>query len=77
MREELHNSRKKLKLTQQQVADRVGISRSFYCRIELGKEDPNLEYACKIVHVLNTNIENAFNDIFLRFDVRSRNKIAV
>ena len=83
-RDELRNRRKELELTQQNVADEVGISRSFYTRIELGKEDPHIKTACKIASVLDTDVgqvfkdlESAYKEIFLFLNVRSTNKKAV
>lgn len=39
-RTKLINYRKQLKLTQQEMADKLNISRSFYCRLEGGLRNP-------------------------------------
>lgn len=48
MRKKLLELRKKRKLTQQQVAKSVGISRAYYARIENGERNPSLSIAFKI-----------------------------
>jgi putative transcriptional regulator len=70
-RERLISRRVKLSLSQQNVADLSGISRSFYTRIELGIETPSLEVAFRIADALQSD-----TDFLFRFDVRNTNKTA-
>lgn len=51
-RQELEAKRKKLKKTQGQVADDVGISRAYYSMIEAGKKTPSPPVAKKIASAL-------------------------
>ncbi|EHF3563930.1 helix-turn-helix transcriptional regulator [Enterococcus faecalis] len=53
MREWLVDSRLKNKLTQEQVAERADIERSYYNMIERGKRRPSVEIAKKIANVLS------------------------
>lgn len=71
IKEILRSRRKKLGLSQQQVAELVGISRSFYTRIELGTERPSLDVAFKIAKTLGLDV-NIFD-----LNVRMENKIAM
>lgn len=47
--------RKKLKLTHQDVAISVNVSRQYYGMIESGERDPSVETAKKIADLLNFN----------------------
>lgn len=60
MKNHLKDLRKDRKLTQQDLADQVGVSRQSVISIELGKYDPSLPLAFKIAHVLNKPIEDIF-----------------
>jgi putative transcriptional regulator len=53
----LIKKRKKLKLKQSEVAEKSGISRSFYINIESGTRNPSLRTASKIAKVLEVDIE--------------------
>lgn len=55
MRLWLKDLRQKRNLTQQQVAKRAGIERSFYTQIELGQRNPSVQTAQRIASVLNFN----------------------
>lgn len=57
----LKKARTKLRLSHQDIADRVGISRCFYTQIETGTRYPRLEIAFKISEVLGIPI----NDLFI------------
>jgi len=67
MREILKRERMKQKLTQQELADKAGISRVHYTQIEnaSNKKNPSLEVALKIKTALGYNSD----DLFLYFDI--------
>lgn len=69
MRTNMVNRRKKLRLTQEQVANKAGIARTTYTNIELGDKNPSLAVALKIKQALKTDKD----DIFLTNDVPKRN----
>lgn len=47
-------------MTQEQLANKVGVTRQTIIAIEKGKYTPSLELAFKISRVFNENIENVF-----------------
>jgi putative transcriptional regulator len=47
-------------MTQQQLADKVGVTRQTIIAIEAGKYAPSLPLAFRIAHAFNTTIENVF-----------------
>ena len=61
---ELENNLKKIrrshKLTQQQLAQRVGVSRQSVYAIETGKSEPSLILALKMANALGVNIAEIF-----------------
>jgi putative transcriptional regulator len=59
-RVKLVTGRKKLDLTQDEVARRVGISRAYLANIEAGKHTPSLEVAAKLSAVLKMSIDDLF-----------------
>ena len=59
----LAEARKKMKLTQEEVAKEIGISRSFYGLIEIGKRRPTYGMAVKLASILNRPINELFFDI--------------
>jgi putative transcriptional regulator len=61
----LINKRKELGKTQKELAESIGIARSFYTNIERGVKDPSLEIAVKIAKELKTTIDYIFfnNDV--------------
>lgn len=62
---QLINYRKQLHLTQKEVADYVGIHRSYYGLIESGDRNPNLKIAMKISKKMGCSLEKLFpNEIF-------------
>lgn len=69
MRINMINRRKKLRLTQEQVANKAGIARTTYTNIELGDKNPSLAVALKIKEALRTDKD----DIFLTNHVPQRN----
>lgn len=60
MNKKLYEARKKRGLTQQEVAERVGIDRTHYVRIENGSRTPSLGVARKIASVFGMPIEEIF-----------------
>ncbi len=47
-------------MTQQNLADKVGVSRQTIVAIEKGKYSPSLELAFRISHVFNSPLEEVF-----------------
>lgn len=47
-------------MTQQALADRIGVTRQTVNAIELGKYSPSLEVAFRIARVFNTPIDGVF-----------------
>ena len=47
-------------MTQQQLADEVGLTRQTIAAIEAGKYSPTLEVAFQIAHVFRQPLENIF-----------------
>ena len=47
-------------LTQEQLADKVGVRRETIMRLEAGKYNPSLKLAIDISRVVNTSIEDIF-----------------
>lgn len=72
MREKLKNERKKNNLTQQELADLVGISRVHYTQIENNSNNkkPSLDVAISIKKVLGYEGD----DLFLTEKVPNKNK---
>jgi putative transcriptional regulator len=48
-------------MTQQDLADKVGVSRQTIVAIEKGKYSPSLELAFKIAHVFKSPLEEVFS----------------
>lgn len=59
MRHYLKKSRIKKKLTQQQMAEKLDISLSYYCQIESGErqKDLDLSIATKLAEIFNVTVE--------------------
>lgn len=60
LRQSLIKARKKSELTQGQVAEAVGIDRSFYTHIERGDRTPSLDIAIRIARALGKQVEDIF-----------------
>lgn len=60
VRENLIIARKNAGLTQQQLSEKVGISRAFLTNIELGKYTPSLKVASEIAIFLEKDISELF-----------------
>ena len=69
MRNKLKEVREKKKMTQEQLAKKVGIARTTYTNIELGTKNPSLDVAIRIKKVLKVKDD----DIFLLDNVPKRN----
>lgn len=57
----IQKKRKQLELTQEDVADKVGISRAYMGYIEQGRNAPSLEILEKIAKVLKSPISEFFS----------------
>ena len=71
VRELLIQRRKKKGITQQEMANLLGIARSTYSAYELGNIDPPLKISTKIKEILNYRNDN----IFLISNVSKTDKI--
>ncbi|MTI57817.1 MAG: helix-turn-helix transcriptional regulator [Geosporobacter ferrireducens] len=47
-------------LTQKDMADKLGISESFYCQLEGGKRKMTIDYGMKIAHALSKSLDEIF-----------------
>lgn len=47
-------------MTQQQLAEKAGVTRQTIVALEQGKYSPSLELAFRIAHVFNTPLEEVF-----------------
>lgn len=59
-RTELINARKKLKLTQEEVSKKAGISRVSYAKYEIGLRTPSVTRAKLIADVLKSKVDKIF-----------------
>ncbi|KNF08526.1 putative transcriptional regulator [Gottschalkia purinilytica] len=69
MRLNLKKAREKKKLTQSEIAKKIGIARTTYTNIERGDKNPSFLVALKIKEILNTESD----DIFLSRNVPKGN----
>ena len=60
MQIKLYDARKRAKLSQQEVADILGISRNSYGQKERGDVSFNLEEMFALSNLLNTNLDDLF-----------------
>lgn len=60
MRNKLELYRKELGITQNQLAEELGVSRQTISSIENGKYNPSLVLAIKISRLINKDIEDIF-----------------
>ena len=56
----IEKKRKTIKLTQEELAERVGISRAYMGFIEQGRNTPSLEVLEKIARVLRVKVSDLF-----------------
>lgn len=61
MKNALKELRKEFNLTQEQLADRVGVSRQTIISIENGKYNPSLLLAYKLARTFSRTIEEVFD----------------
>jgi transcriptional regulator with XRE-family HTH domain len=60
--EKLRSYRKEAGLTQQQVADAIGMNRSAYAYYEVGKSSPKLSVLKKISELYNTTVDKLLEE---------------
>lgn len=60
MRNKLKKYRKMLKLTQDELAEGLNVTRQTINAIELGKHDPSLRLALRLSRLFNCSIEDMF-----------------
>jgi transcriptional regulator with XRE-family HTH domain len=58
----LHKARKKKGLTQEELAEKLGMSRLEYLRIENGYKDPKISIAREISHFFGETIDYLFEN---------------
>jgi putative transcriptional regulator len=64
MKTKIKELRKKLKITQEELAEKVGVTRQTINSLEKGRYNPSLELAYKISKALKAKrIESVFNKI--------------
>lgn len=56
----IQKRRKELKLTQEQIAEKIHVSRAYVGYIEQGRNVPSIEVLDKIARVLKINIKDLF-----------------
>jgi len=56
----LKRIRKKNGITQKEMAERMGISESFYCQLEGGKRKLTVDYAFRITEILEKSLDEIF-----------------
>ena len=61
-------------MTQQQLADKTGVTRQTIVAIENGKYSPTLELAFRIAHVFKTPLEEVFSFDFENDSKETANK---
>ncbi|MBD5536780.1 MAG: helix-turn-helix transcriptional regulator [Lachnospiraceae bacterium] len=66
--EQLKKARKKMNYTQQQIADKMGITKSTYCGYETGKRQPDVKKIKQLAEILNTS-----GDILLETNITVHN----
>lgn len=57
----LHVHRAERRITQQQLADAVGVTRGTIIAIEKGNYNPSLELAFRLARYFNTDIDSLFS----------------
>lgn len=57
---QLKEARKTVKLTQEEVAQKVEITTRYYQRLEKGDSTPNVKLAKRLANVLNSTIDELF-----------------
>lgn len=62
MNKKLVNYRKNLDLTPQEMAFKIGVSASYYYKIEEASRNPSYNFLCKCKKKLDINIDEIFFD---------------
>ena len=62
MENKLKEMRQEKKISQEQVAIQICISKSYYCNLENNKKTPSLEIAFRLACFFNTTLEELFTD---------------
>lgn len=52
--------RRRQRLSQDDLADRLDVEQSYISKIELGKRSPSLKTMCRIAEALNVDIQELF-----------------
>lgn len=78
-RKKLINLRDKKKITQEAVAEMLGVSRSFYGHIEKGTRNPSYGLAKKIANLFDADVGDLFfdQDSFRVKQLTPKNKTAI
>lgn len=58
----LKSIRKDMKLTQHEMADKIGISRSYYADIEMNRKNISIKVVFEISNKLNISVNKLIND---------------
>jgi putative transcriptional regulator len=72
MKTRMKELREKQHLTQEQLADIVGVRRETILFLEKGKYNPSLKLACSIAKVLESRVEDLF--IFEDWELRGKHE---
>jgi len=63
--ENIKKAREEKGMTQRALAEKIGISESFYCQIEGGKRRLTIDYAMKIANAVSKSLDEIFLNINL------------
>lgn len=72
----LIEARKRLGLNQEKLAEKIGISRTFYTNIENGVKKPSFEIGLLIAEIVGVSANVLFADLIYTRDVPVKNKSA-
>lgn len=62
MKNNLKKSREDIKMSQDELAKKIGISREYLSQLEKGKRNPSLQLAFKIAYEFNVKVEDIFEN---------------
>ena len=60
MKNTIHVERAKIRISQEELAEKVSVSRQTIHSIERGKKTPSVQLALKIAQVFNVSVESIF-----------------
>lgn len=60
MQNRIKDHRQSLEMTQEELAERVGVSRQTIVALEKGKYNPSVILACRVSKLFNTSVEEIF-----------------